>query len=103
MDLLTQRFGIGQSDGPLSQINFTTSGGLEQLGGHRNDREEVSGDVENTKGKCAAEPRGLDSARVVTVIETQEEVGHGTPEDPFRIVAKYWGLNGELLGKRVVQ
>lgn len=59
--------------------------------------------MENTKGKCAAEPRGLDSARVVTVIETQEEVGNGTPEDPFRIVAKYWGLNGELLGKRVVQ
>ena len=42
MNLLTQRFGIGQSDGPLSQINFTTSGGREQLRGHRNDREEVS-------------------------------------------------------------
>lgn len=59
--------------------------------------------MEYTKEKCAAEPRGLDSARIVTVIETKEEVGHGTPEDPFRIVAKYWGLNGELLGTRVVQ
>lgn len=53
--------------------------------------------------ECAAEPRGLDGARVVMVIETKEEVGHGTPEDPFRIVAKYWGLTGELLGTRVVQ
>lgn len=43
VDLLTQRFGIGQSDNPLSQINFTISGGREQLGGHRNDREEVRG------------------------------------------------------------
>lgn len=59
--------------------------------------------MEYTNEKCAAEPRGLDSAKVVPVIETQEEVGHGTPEDPFRIVAKYWGLNGELLGTRVVQ
>ncbi len=59
--------------------------------------------MKHTKEKCAAEPRGLDSARIVTVIETQEEVGHGTREDPFRIVAKYWGLNGELLGTRVVQ
>ena len=32
MNLLTQRFGIGQSDNPLSQINFTISGGWEQLG-----------------------------------------------------------------------
>ena len=57
--------------------------------------------MEHTKEKCDADPRGLYSARVVTVIETKEEVGHGTPEDPFRIVAKYWGLNGELLGTRV--
>ena len=56
-----------------------------------------------TKEKCAAEPRGLDSARMVTVIETKEEVGHGTPEDPFRIVVKYWGVTGELLGTRIVQ
>jgi hypothetical protein len=40
---------------------------------------------------------------MVTVIETKEEVGHGTPEDPFRIVAKYWGVTGELLGTRIVQ
>lgn len=59
--------------------------------------------MKTTKGKCAAEPRGLDSARMVTVIETKEEVGHGTPEDPFRIVAKYWGVTGELLGTRIVQ
>ena len=59
----------------------------------------MNGDSE----KRAAEPRGLDSARVVTVIETKEEVGHGTPEDPFRIIAKYWGLTGELLGTRVIQ
>ena len=32
VDMLTQRFGIGQSDNPLSQINFTISGGREQLG-----------------------------------------------------------------------
>ena len=54
--------------------------------------------MESTNEKCAAEPRGLDSARIVTVIETKAEIGHGTPEDPFRIVAKYWGLSGELLG-----
>ena len=56
-----------------------------------------------TKEKCAGGPRGLDSARMVTVIETKEEVGHGTPEDPFQIVAKYWGVTGELLGTRIVQ
>lgn len=60
-------------------------------------------DVKNAKEKCAVEPRGVDSARVVTVIETKEEVGHGTPEDPFRIVAKYWSLDGKLLGTYPVQ
>ena len=59
--------------------------------------------MESTHKKRAAEPRGVDSARLVTVIETKEEIGHGTPEDPFRIVAKYWGLNGELLGVKTDQ
>ena len=50
--------------------------------------------------KSAAERRGLDSAKIIQVIETIEEAGHGTPEDPFREVKKYWSLDGKLLGKR---
>ena len=50
--------------------------------------------------KSAAEPRGLDSAKVIQVIETIEEVGHGRTEDLFREVKKYWSFDGKLLGKR---
>lgn len=49
---------------------------------------------------CTAEPNGLSSAKVIEVIETTEEVGHGTPGDPFILVHKYWSLDGKLLGVR---
>lgn len=53
--------------------------------------------MEHTKEKCAAEPRGLDSARVIAVIETEALEGRGTKDDPCRIQKRYWSLEGKLL------
>lgn len=46
-------------------------------------------------------PRGCDSAKVISVIETKSARGSGnSPEDPARIVTQYWTLKGELLAER---
>ena len=42
-------------------------------------------------------PRGTDSARVVSVIETQALRGTGKEEDKCRIVTQYWDFDGNLL------
>jgi len=45
-------------------------------------------------------PRGCDSAKVISVIETKSARGSGkSPEDPARIVTQYWTLEGELLAE----
>lgn len=36
-------------------------------------------------------------ARVIQVIETHEERGFGTPEDPCRSIKQYWSFDGSLL------
>lgn len=46
-----------------------------------------------------ARPRGTDSARTRTVIETTALRGTGTEEDPSRIVSQYWDFNGNLLAE----
>ncbi len=42
-------------------------------------------------------PRGVDSARVIHIIETQAARGSGSTDRPSRIVTQYWSLDGELL------
>ena len=42
-------------------------------------------------------PRGTDSARVVSVIETRAL--RGTEEDKCRIVTQYWDFEGNLLAE----
>ena len=44
-------------------------------------------------------PRGVDSARVIQVIETKSARGSGATEQPARIVTEYWSLNGEKLAE----
>ena len=44
-------------------------------------------------------PRGTDSARVVSVIETQALIGTGKEEDKCRIVTQYWDFDGILLAE----
>ena len=44
-------------------------------------------------------PRGTDSARVISVIETQALRGNGTDEDKCRTVTQYWDFNGKLLAE----
>lgn len=44
-------------------------------------------------------PRGTDSARVISVIETQALRGNGKEEDKCRIVTQYWDFDGELLAE----
>ena len=44
-------------------------------------------------------PRGTDSARVVSVIETQALRGTGTEEDKCRTVTQYWDFEGNLLAE----
>ena len=45
-------------------------------------------------------PRGCDSARVISVIETKAVRGSGTTgDDPVREVREYWSLEGEKLAE----
>ena len=43
--------------------------------------------------------RGVDSAKVIQVIETQTARGAGTLDQPTRIVKEYWTLDGEKLAE----
>ena len=45
-------------------------------------------------------PRGVDSARVISVIETKALRGLGAEEDPVRQVIQYWSMEGKLLAER---
>ena len=44
-------------------------------------------------------PRGVDSARVILVIETKSARGSGAAEQPARIVTEYWSLGGKKLAE----
>ena len=44
-------------------------------------------------------PRGTDSARVISVIETQALRGTGIEEDKCGIVTQYWDFDGKLLAE----
>ena len=44
-------------------------------------------------------PRGVDSAKVISVIETKSARGSGISEQPARIVTEYWSLDGEKLAE----
>ncbi len=44
-------------------------------------------------------PRGTDSARVISVIETQALRGIGTEKDKCRMVIQYWDFDGNLLAE----
>ncbi len=44
-------------------------------------------------------PRGVESARVIPVIETKTARGSGIPDQPVRIVTEYWSLKGEKLAE----
>lgn len=44
-------------------------------------------------------PHGVDSARVIQVIETKSARGSGAPEQPCRIVTEYWSLEGGKLAE----
>lgn len=44
-----------------------------------------------------AKHRGTDSAKVVQVIRTVALKGAGTDDDPCRLIAQYWTLNGRLI------
>ena len=46
-----------------------------------------------------ARPRGTDSARIISVIETTALRGRGTEDDKCRPVRQYWSLDGKLLGE----
>ncbi|MCI9507664.1 MAG: carboxypeptidase [Oscillospiraceae bacterium] len=44
-------------------------------------------------------PRGVDSARVIQIIETIAARGSGSSEQPSRMVTQYWSLEGKLLAE----
>ena len=44
-------------------------------------------------------PRGTDSAKVISVIETRSLRGRGTSDDPCREVIQYWDFEGNLLAE----
>lgn len=45
-------------------------------------------------------PRGVDSAKLISVIETKSARGSGTEDQPSRIVTEYWSLDGKKLAER---
>lgn len=45
-------------------------------------------------------PRGVDSARVIQVIETKSIRGTGTSNDICRGVVQYWDFDGNLLAEK---
>ena len=45
-------------------------------------------------------PRGVDSAKIIKVIETKALKGNGTEENPVRYVYQYWVFEGNLLAER---
>ena len=49
--------------------------------------------------KRAARPRGTDSAKVISVIETRSLRGTGLGGDFCREVIQYWNLEGNLLAE----
>ena len=55
--------------------------------------------VQKKGGSRVKGPRGTDSARVVSVIETRALRGNGTEEDKCRIVTQYWDFEGNLLAE----
>ena len=44
-------------------------------------------------------PRGVDSVKVIQVIETRSARGSGSENQPIRIVIQYWSLEGDLLAE----
>lgn len=51
------------------------------------------------ENKKTARPRGTDSARVISVIETTALAGSGTEDDQARLQKRYWSMQGELLAE----
>lgn len=46
--------------------------------------------------KCK-KPNGIESIKVIRVIETRAEIGAGTEKDPVRVATQYWDFEGNLL------
>ena len=44
-------------------------------------------------------PRGVDSAKVIQVIDTRSARRSGSENQPIRIVIQYWSLEGDLLAE----
>lgn len=44
-------------------------------------------------------PRGTDSAKVISVIQTESLKGAGTDKDPVILVKQYWSFEGKLLAE----
>jgi hypothetical protein len=44
-------------------------------------------------------PRGVDSARVILVVETKCARGSGQQEQPSRIITEYWSIDGKKLAE----
>lgn len=43
--------------------------------------------------------RGVDSVKVVTLIETTTLIGSGSKEDPHRNLVQYWNMEGTLIAE----
>lgn len=48
--------------------------------------------------KETAHRKGVDSLKVISVVELKFTIGAGTQEDPVRQVTEYWSLDGSRLG-----
>lgn len=50
--------------------------------------------------KGAVRPRGTDSAKVISVIQTTALCGSGIEGDPLYEITQYWTFDGVLIGER---
>lgn len=44
--------------------------------------------------------RGVDSVKVVTLIETTILIGNGSKENPHRNLVQYWDMGGVLIAEK---
>lgn len=61
---------------------------------------EGGGEVEMARYHKFVRPRGVDSAKVIQVIETRALRGVGTEEDMCREIIQYWDFDGNLLAEK---
>jgi hypothetical protein len=94
----SEYYGLDDCDGITPEIIEQYGQTWESLGQYcKAEGEKRVREVEEKK--YSARPRGVDSARIIQVIETTSLRGNGTDEDKCRLVKQYWDFEGNMLAE----